>query len=522
MGCFGDAFTTGNPERKITFVYTFDQREDGDKRMPGLMLRWETVQEQWPEKVVEVFELGREVRSPDFGKKWTEDKDWGQARLRRKDFPNFIHTNYRSYSAIFLLTSDVVQEVKKEGKLVVQIEMDPQEGEVYVQEGIKRWQIFDSKFELGKSWNEAEERCVEYGGHLASVTKDEIIPAGKCWIGSNGTKAEGWRWSDGSTWNFTNFWKNGYTVSKINRDICVVALNDGTWKKEGCGNKNCFVCSFKRSPTKTFLGKQKLTFEFHPDDLPLPFINITFAYNSTQSTKSKVKNRSKIPGFTASWRAVETLDVKKIPQKDWKHNLFHQNEQEALFLLTASFVTDMLNAGKTAHDIKGEAFDVKHQQIEKGLLKDCNGGLLPESLYFKMLQNLKGKTNRSISIKTAYPSKLSMETSLELYFLLSQCSEEGQKALNLIKQHKHRPATLLQATVNSLHRGRFKESSTRDNFKDFYSLLENELSMEHGKILMALGSPKELAILKNDLPYLDKYKTEVSSCLEVGAVPKPF
>ena len=139
-----------------------------------------------------------------------------------------------------------------------------------------------------------------------------------------------------------------------------------------------------------------------------------------------------------------------------------------------------------------------------------------------MLQNLKGKTNRSISIKTAYPSKLSMETSLELYFLLSQCSEEGQKALNLIKQHKHRPATLLQATVNSLHRGRFKESSTRDNFKDFYSLLENELSMEHGKILMALGSPKELAILKNDLPYLDKYKTEVSSCLEVGAVPKPF
>ena len=127
MGCFGDAFTTGNPERKITFVYTFDQREDGDKMMPGLMLRWETVQEQWPEKVVEVFELGREVRSPDFGKKWTEDKDWGQARLRHKDHKDFIHTNYRSYSAIFLLTSDVVQEVKKEGKLVVQIEMDPQE-----------------------------------------------------------------------------------------------------------------------------------------------------------------------------------------------------------------------------------------------------------------------------------------------------------------------------------------------------------------------------------------------------------
>ena len=74
--------------------------------------------------------------------------------------------------------------------------------------------------------------------------------------------------------------------------------------------------------------------------------------------------------------------------------------------------------------------------------------------------------------------------------------------------------------MNTLKENSFQQSSTRDHFKDFYSLLETELELGHGKILMALGSPQQLTtLLKDDLPYLDKYKTEVSDCLEVGDTP---
>ena len=136
-------------------MYTFDkhqEEEDSAKRMPGLMLRWRTESKQWPEEVLEVSELGRLVKSPDFGRRWKDDDDWGQGRPKHLSFPNFVHTNYRSYSVVLHLTSEVLQEVEKEGKLIVQIETDTQEGEVYVQEGIKRWQIFESP----KSWKDAE------------------------------------------------------------------------------------------------------------------------------------------------------------------------------------------------------------------------------------------------------------------------------------------------------------------------------------------------------------------------------
>ena len=184
-------------------------------------------------------------------------------------------------------------------------------------------------------------------------------------------------------------------------------------------------------------------------------------------------------------------------------------------------VEDWLKAGVMKEvNMKEKAEKTKHKFIEWGLIKDCKGGFLPESLYLKMLEHLKRETNASLSIKRAYPSERVMHQSLKLYFILSQCSEESHKALNFIKKQRDRPATLLQATVNTLKENSFQHSSTRDHFKDFYSLLETEVELEHGKILMALGSLEQLTtILKNDLPYLDKYKTEVLDCQEVGDTP---
>ena len=109
----------------------------------------------------------------------------------------------------------------------MQIETDTHEGEVHVQEGIKRQQIF----EYQKPWKDAEDKCEEYGGHLASVTtREEIVSAESCWIGLNGTKDQIWKWSDRSSWNFTNF----YDTPSTHADKCVVTLKDGRWRKRSC------------------------------------------------------------------------------------------------------------------------------------------------------------------------------------------------------------------------------------------------------------------------------------------------
>ena len=469
------------------------------------------MQQEWPDRFLELSQLGTTVKSPEYGNQWTKGMDWGQRRPHNPSFQNFVHTNYRSYSIILHLTSEVVREVEKEGGLVVQVETDTQEGEVLVEEGLHKWQVFKS---TKKTWQEAEDQCVEYGGHLASVTRrEEIVAAENCWIGLNGTQPEGWRWTDGSTWNFAN-WENGNnnTEERVRSNVCIMTQNDGSWKKAGCkARMDCFVCSFKKG-RRTLRGKQNLTLQYEPSELPLPLINITFVYNDTQKTWDKIRNQSKIPGFSVSWKSRERSEMAEVGEENWKNHLFHPNQREVSFLLTASLVTEGLKKNATLHTFMVKAREIKSEYKQKVIR--CEGGHQPESVYLNMLEHLKREMNASMLIKTVYPSTGALQRSLRLYFLLSQCSEEGHKAVTFIKRHRHRPATLLQATVNTLSKNRFEENSTRVHFGEFYQILERELELEHGRILLALGSPAELkAILEKDLPYLDKYRTEVTSCL---------
>ena len=120
-----------------------------------------------------------------------------------------------------------------------------------------------------------------------------------------------------------------------------------------------------------------------------------------------------------------------------------------------------------------------------------------------------------MSINDVYPSKGDLQKFLRVYLLLSQCSEEAQKAHQFIDNHKESPGTLLQGIVNTLQKNRFQEHFTRVYFRDFYSVLDRELDLQHGRLLLALGSPTELeTIIKKDLPFLDRYRTEVIACLQ--------
>ena len=103
--------------------------------------------------------------------------------------------------------------------------------------------------------------------------RDEIVGAENCWIGLNGTIAEGWG--------------NGNVYDRIFEDVCIKTLSDGSWRQAGCtGRMKCFVCSFKKG-RRTLRGKQNLTLEYKPSELPLPLINITFVYNDTHERVGK-------------------------------------------------------------------------------------------------------------------------------------------------------------------------------------------------------------------------------------------
>ncbi len=72
---------------------------------------------------------------------------------------------------------------------------------------------FYKVFDTSLSWQEAEQKCIDMGGILASVKSEEVnnflykLSKGKClWLGASDELEEGqWIWRDGSPMNYTNW-----------------------------------------------------------------------------------------------------------------------------------------------------------------------------------------------------------------------------------------------------------------------------------------------------------------------------
>ena len=81
---------------------------------------------------------------------------------------------------------------------------------------------------------------------------------------------------------------------------------------------------------------------------------------------------------------------------------------------------------------------------------------------------------------------------LELYSHLVYCSKESQAAVQFVEQllNSDNPATLLLATINTIQGESVKDPVVWRGFWDFYQVLEKELVLQYGRILLAIASPQ--------------------------------
>ena len=111
------------------------------------------------------------------------------------------------------------------------------------------------------NWNQAEDCCVTWGGHLASIhsTDDNILLNDICnqdtitWIGLNDIASEGnFEWSDGSGYDYNNFdTASGNPSNSNGGEDCVSFLrrknNELTWNDYRCdglgwNNPTSYIC----------------------------------------------------------------------------------------------------------------------------------------------------------------------------------------------------------------------------------------------------------------------------------------
>ena len=100
-------------------------------------------------------------------------------------------------------------------------------------------------------WRDAEKKCIEYGGHLASVHSDQennfIFQTSKkavTWLGGNDLEVEGsWIWSDGSSWSYSN-WQSGQPDNARGggQNCLNIGFNAEKWDDEFCTRRFQSIC----------------------------------------------------------------------------------------------------------------------------------------------------------------------------------------------------------------------------------------------------------------------------------------
>ena len=107
------------------------------------------------------------------------------------------------------------------------------------------------------TWNDAKQKCLEYGGNLASVVSaqenDFIFGLSKkklTWIGGNDITNEGtWVWNDGTPWSYKN-WKNGEPNDFGENEDCLdIGHHGNEWNDETCSKKYNAICKMQSRRT---------------------------------------------------------------------------------------------------------------------------------------------------------------------------------------------------------------------------------------------------------------------------------
>ncbi|ETN72555.1 lectin C-type domain protein [Necator americanus] len=100
-----------------------------------------------------------------------------------------------------------------------------------------------------KSWYEAEEDCISWGGHLASISDEQensfvrgILRAESAWIGVNDVQVENvFVNSDQTLVSYKNF-QDGEPDNSNHNENCVTIGSSGKWADAFCLVTKPFVC----------------------------------------------------------------------------------------------------------------------------------------------------------------------------------------------------------------------------------------------------------------------------------------
>ena len=242
----------------------------------------------------------------------------GEIRATSKD-------KYNTMFYTLKFPENLAQLVGGTGKLIIEMQMGSKGEKVEYREGPLYEYVPDKLY-----WQEAEDHCVEKGGHLATPTSDVEIAAAYSatnfesyhedgiivWLGGKRNElSQKWAWVSGKDWVYDDWMSD----EDPNEDNCLSAYLryftlEGTWYKSRCRSSYItgFICEYR--PDEIIRSSKEISFK--PDNLPSTPLQIWWKRDMSSDLTS-TENRRKIHGLTLKWRVENKFPDLEMISSQW-------------------------------------------------------------------------------------------------------------------------------------------------------------------------------------------------------------
>lgn len=486
--------------------YMLDSWED--KKMTGLRFSWRIEDPSliWTSNFSKV---GRSLKTPQLGE--------------------VVKPGDASRDLIYKVMLSIPEYLEKDignNALVVQIDVDMREGGNFVWN--TKYMAFGKGYYEKKNWAEAEAHCRSEGGQLASIHSEEQQALAEkaaegnhfIWLGGRRDGSQGWRWSDNSTWDFTN-WASGGEFN--DGDFCLGMLRGAGWIGwySDCSQRQAFLCQPDIEVTKvggsTTLAMKKSSLKFFP-----LYVTLKSAASSQRLTNSLNKEQMVMPGFVIDWYIEDTNGkrlTERLParQEDWKQEVPTPRYAESLLLSKAVQLARQFRIQNISKNmILDRAVSIKLENINAfGISGICT----QEEVISNDLDDIFSKLGLNENMNNTserHPSDGDMRTGSELFHAIVYCPAIPIKLFRFIDHliTNESSRTLIKTIVNLGQQGAIADPISGILVKQFVTEMDNSLALQYGNVLLATSNNPSLeSLAMNELLLIGNSSQDVSKQL---------
>ena len=278
---------------------------------------------------------------------------------------------------VVLELPDDIKDQVGSGTLIIEIEVDTREEAGWFEEITMIDYIFHP---TKKPWFEAEDECRQEGGHLASMSSEEInltiekqASGTSVWLG--GRKEFGkWTWSDNSTWGYTS-WSYG---QPNDGDGSCVSFFGRKWWDDRCHANHSFICQINE-PLK---GKNLVRLAHTGDHLNFSRMFIHYKLKPTSQQLLDSWEDKRMTGFKLSWKIENPTLIMVTSTREVGRSIQTPGLENILKIFTDVFGDHMFKSTLTIPEEVQQQMRKRKSSIELNFDIEKADGILDETYAF--------------------------------------------------------------------------------------------------------------------------------------------